>query len=101
MTIASQITVAVARESPHHTAAQTNRTQTEQNGSLIYETRKGEWKRKPELCGRGIKGKKKKKTSSELYGTGDAEQLKVPYFFVNTIFVSKSFQIGKVKAEHY
>lgn len=50
------------------------------------------------------KKKKKKKTSSELYGTGEKshiKQLRVPYFFVTTIFVSKSFQIGKVKAEHY
>lgn len=38
---------------------------------------------------------------SELHGTGDVEQLKVPYFFVTTIFVPKSLQIGKVKAEHY
>lgn len=45
--------------------------------------------------------RKKNKTSSELYGTGDVKQLKVPYFLVTTIFVSKSCQIGKVKAEHY
>lgn len=51
MTIASQITVAVARESLHHTAAQTNRTQTEQNGSFIYETRKRERKMKPKPYG--------------------------------------------------
>lgn len=63
MTIASQITVAVARESLHHTAAQINRTQTEQNGSFIYKTRKREGKRKPKPYAGGAGGGKKKRPS--------------------------------------